>query len=189
MPNPLFSLIYGPLLALSMSVAPVAQQTQNRELTTAIDSAFVHPFHISVCLVEYNAPNKTLEISLQLFADDLDLVLTQVYGKRFFLGTRAERPETNETVKDYLQKNLQFSVNGTPMGFTFLGKEIQDEKNFELWCFLEIENVPSLSQFEFTNSLLVEKFNDQSNVVKLQANGRKESMLLSYWKRSGSFSF
>jgi hypothetical protein len=148
-----------------------------------------HPFHASVCLIEHNAPERTLEISLKLFADDLDIALEQQFGKRFFLATPAERAETNEYLLTYLRDHLRFVVNGSPRSFVFIGKETPDGTDFELWCYLEITDVDRLAEISFSNSLLVDRFNDQTNIVKAKANGRQESCVMNLWNKHGQFRF
>lgn len=148
-----------------------------------------HPFHASICHIEHNAGNKTLEISIQLFADDLDLALTQAYGQRYFVGTPAERAGVDEQLFDYVKKNFSLSINGMAAPFLFIGKESRDNANFELWCYFEVPNVAHLSQLAVTNTLLIERFNDQSNLIKVKANGKKESLHLNNWKHSGNLSF
>jgi hypothetical protein len=39
----------------------------------------LHPFHVSVVEINYNATDKTLEISCKIFTDDFEKVLAQNY--------------------------------------------------------------------------------------------------------------
>jgi hypothetical protein len=170
--------------------SPIAPLVGNRaEPSFGISFCTAHPFHASVCLVEHNPSERTLEISLKLFADDLDIAMEQQFGKRFFLATPAERAETNEYLLNYLRDHLQFIVNGSPRLFVFVGKESPDGADFELWCYLEITDVDRLSDISFSNSLLVDRFNDQTNIVKIKANGRQESCVMNLWNKSGQFRF
>lgn len=179
-----FGLLFWGLFFLEMGAAPYPERYQ-----MGLSDLGDHPFHASICHIEHNAGNKTLEISIQLFADDLDLALTQVYGQRYFVGTPAEREGVDDRLFDYLKKNFFLTVNGTPATLTFIGKESRDNANFELWCYLEVPNVSHLSQLAVTNTLLIERFNDQSNLIKVKANGKKESLHLNTWKQSGALRF
>ncbi len=181
----------APLLALGLFAGSPRLSGQFAGVSASGTGVFslAHPFHASVCYIEHNPQSKILEISLKLFGDDLDLALTHAYGKRFFVGTPAESPETNERLKEFLQRNLRFTVNGSPMTFAFLGKESPDDANFELWCYLEIGQVAALSQLEVTNTLLTDRFNDQTNIVKIKANGKSESLVLNHWNTTGSCRF
>jgi hypothetical protein len=183
--------LYAPLLALVLFAGSPVLSGQFATVSVSGTRVFplAHPFHASVCYIEHNPLSKTLEISLKLFGDDLDLALTHAFGKRFFVGTAAETPDTQERLKEFLQKNLRFTVNGTPMPFVFLGKESPDDANFELWCHLEIGQVANLSQLEVSNTLLVDRFNDQTNIVKIKANGKTESLVLNHWKTVGNCRF
>jgi hypothetical protein len=183
--------LFAPLLAFGLIAGSPKLFGQFAAVSASGTGAFswAHPFHASVCYIEHNPLSKTLEISLKLFGDDLDLALTHAFGKRFFVGTAAESPDTQQRLKEFLQKNLRFTVNGTPMPFVFLGKESPDDANFELWCHLEIGQVAALSQLEVANTLLIDRFNDQTNIVKVKANGKTESLVLNHWNTVGNCRF
>ena len=42
-----------------------------------IVTSFWHPFHVSVCEIYHNSKTNSLEISMKLFTDDLELSIQQ----------------------------------------------------------------------------------------------------------------
>lgn len=134
----------------------------------------LHDFHSSVTQIDHNAKAQTLEITVRLFTDDLSLALEQAGAPKMELGTEAEPPEANEYLEKYLQKNLSFSVNGNETSFKYLGKEAQLDAT---WCYLELKRITSIQKLEILNTLLLSSFEDQTNMVNLNINGRKKSGL------------
>ncbi|MXX02903.1 MAG: hypothetical protein F4Z49_03915 [Gemmatimonadetes bacterium] len=48
-----------------------------------------------------------------------------------------------------------------------------------IWCYVEVENIPALESMTMTNTLLLETYEDQVNLVHVNANGQKKSLLFS----------
>ena len=75
----------------------------------------------------------------------------------------------------YLSKKVQFKINNQPTEFKFVGKEYEDDLIF---CYLEILNVPNISQFEASNYVLFEMFEQQQNIIKTNINNQNDSFVL-----------
>jgi hypothetical protein len=56
--------------------------------------------------------------------------------------------------------------------FKYLGKEAQLDAT---WCYLEIEKVGNVKKIEIENTLMLSEFEDQTNLVNLNIDGRKKS--------------
>jgi len=133
-----------------------------------------HDFHLSLTEVNYNTESNSLEISVKLFTDDLLVALQQTGAPKMELGTENEPPEANEFIESYLQANFQLNINSKPISYTYLGKEAELDAT---WCFLEVKDVRKVKSLEVTNSFLLGAFDDQTNMVNLNINGRKKSGL------------
>ena len=141
-------------------------------LCIALLMAPFHDFHSSVTQVDYNEKNKSLEISVRLFTDDLCVALENSGAPKMELGTQSEPPSANEHIANYLQKNLSFTINGKQAVFKYLGKEAQLDAT---WCYLEIEKAGNVRKLEVENSIMLSDFEDQINMVNLNVKGRKKS--------------
>lgn len=133
-----------------------------------------HEFHLSLTEISHNAENKTLEISIKLFTDDLLTALQQAGAPKMELGTENEAPEANEYIESYLKRHFNLTVNGKPTDFTYLGKEAELDAT---WCYVEVKDVKKVQSLEVENNFLLEAFDDQTNMVNLNINGRKKSGL------------
>jgi hypothetical protein len=156
-------------------------------VTILICLASAHEFHLSLTEINHNTENKTLEISIKLFTDDLTSALIQAGAPtNLELGTEAEPPAANELVAAYLQRHFLIKVNGKDQSFKYLGKEPEMDAT---WCFLEIYSVKTVNELEVVNSCLLEAFDDQTNMVNLNVNGRKKSGLARKGKANLKFEF
>jgi len=141
-------------------------------LSITILLAPLHDFHSSVTQVDYNEKNRSLQITVRLFTDDLCLALENAGVPKMELGTPAEPPSANEYIENYIKKHLLISVNTKPVDYKFLGKEAQLDAT---WCYLEIEKVGNIKKLEVENTLMLSSFEDQTNMVNLNIKGRKKS--------------
>ena len=84
-----------------------------------------HPMYVSVSQVDHNADDKTLEITIKVFTDDLEEALLSHSGKNLGLGYENESTEADETISAYLQEKITLQVNGKAIPFNLLGKEVE----------------------------------------------------------------
>jgi hypothetical protein len=134
----------------------------------------LHDFHSSVMQIDHNEKNKSLEITVRLFTDDLCTALENNGASKMELGTEAEPPAANEYIEGYLRQHISLSVNGKPVEYKYLGKEAQLDAT---WCYLEVEKVGNVKKLEVENSIMLAEFEDQTNLVNLNIKGRKKSGL------------
>lgn len=145
-----------------------------------------HEFHLSLTEIRHNSESKSIEISIKLFTDDLLVALEQAGAPKMELGTENEPPEANEYIESYLKRHFKLMVNGKPTEFTYLGKEAELDAT---WCFVEVKDVRKVQAIEVQNTLLLEAFDDQTNMVNLNINGRKKSGLARKGSKNLEFEF
>jgi hypothetical protein len=133
-----------------------------------------HDFYLSLTEINHNTENKSLEVSVKLFTDDLMLALENAGAPRMELGTESEPPAANEFIEAYLQSHLSLIVNGKSINYTYLGKEAELDAT---WCYLEVENVRKVKTLQVKNTIFLDEFESQTNMVNTFINGRKKSGL------------
>ena len=133
-----------------------------------------HPFYISVCQVDYNPDADALEVSFRIFTDDLERALESMGTDRLRLGTEREAEKADLYISRYLARHVEIEINGRRVSAAFLGREMDSDAT---WCYVEVENVPVLKTLTMTNTLLLETFEDQVNLVHVNANGQKRSLV------------
>ncbi|WP_210487363.1 DUF6702 family protein [Rufibacter aurantiacus] len=136
-------------------------------------AAWAHEFHTSITDAKYNPKNQTYELAVRLYADDVEEALT----RRHKATVRLDRSErVNKLLAEYLQTHLAIStVKGTRAAQKFIGAQ---EEADAIWVYLEIPagKAPT-GQLWVQNALLMEVFDDQTNILNLEVAGKKRSVL------------
>lgn len=133
-----------------------------------------HPFYISVCRIDYNTDTDALEMSFRIFTDDLEQALESMGTGRLHLGTEREAEKADEYIGRYLARHVELEVNGLPVDAAYLGKEVDTDA---IWCYVEIAGVTELKSMTIKNTLLLESIEDQVNLVHVNANDQKKSLV------------
>jgi hypothetical protein len=137
----------------------------------------VHPFFVSVTEINHNAKASQLEISCKLFADDFENTLKKEYKANIDLTHPKDVKQLEKLVSDYIQKHLQFKVNGKQVSLQFIGYEKESES---VWCYMQINNVVKIEKLEIMNDLLYSSNPSQINIMHVIVNGNRKSSKLNY---------
>jgi len=145
-----------------------------------------HPYYVSICQVEFNRQTHALEISLKTFADDLLLGLENAGHSNIYIGEPKENPKTDEFIYNYLLSKLNFKVDGNPVEYKFVGKEMEDGV---VWTYLEIINIQEFTDLDVSCTLLTEVLASQSNIIQVEKDKKIKNLLLNRNKTSGNLTF
>ena len=170
-----------------------------------------HPFYVSVCQVDFNPENRTFQISIKIFTDDFERALEESTDKRLRLGTRKEHEETDEIIRAYFKDRFSIQVNDAAIDLNYLGKEVGIDTT---WCYIESKMIPPPvpdsdrkthasnkrsqripdptfleGRIRITNQILLETFDNQTNIVHIKIGNQRKSLLLSYARETDSVNF
>lgn len=136
-----------------------------------------HPLHVSTTEINFNAKNKSLEITSRIFTDDFEAVLAKKYNTKTDLSKESVHKAMDELVKKYMASNLKYNINGKPMTANYIGFEKDGEATN---VYLEIENAPTLQKINVANSILYDLFDDQMSILHVTQNGNRKSTRTNY---------
>lgn len=136
-----------------------------------------HPLHVSTTEVNFNAKDKSLEISCRIFTDDFESILAKLYKQKTDLSKPEMKTAMDELVKKYLTSHLQIKANGKIAILNYIGFEIDHEATN---IYLEVEKIPSVKSIEIDNTILYDLFNDQMSIVHVVKNGNRKSGKILY---------
>jgi hypothetical protein len=148
----------------------------------------IHKFYVSVTEVKYSEKDKSLQILLRIFIDDIEKTLEERYAVNTELATPKENKEVNKYLERYINDKLTIKINGVKSKLSFLGKEYDVDI---MKCYVEIENVDyeSLQQIEVSNEILFEQFEEQQNIIHFRLPDRVKSFLLVKGNYKGLLNF
>lgn len=140
-----------------------------------LTSAFTfHKFYVGVFQIDYFKEKKEVQITTRLFIDDLEKVLYKKYNKHFYITTKDEVSDANAYITKYLLEKLQLKINNKAQIIQFLTKEQEDNI---IICYLKVNFKDNIKDLEITNNVLSDIFKEQQNLVHLNINGNKKTLL------------
>lgn len=145
-----------------------------------------HPFYVTVTEINYNAKDKTLEISCKMFLDDFEKTLSALSKASVDLTNIKDKAKVDKLVSDYIATHLQLKVDGKPVSLQYVGFEKESEA---AWCYLQVNNVTSVKKIEIRNTLLFEKFDSQISIMHVTVNGTRKSTRLNKPDAVAKFEF
>lgn len=140
-----------------------------------------HKFYLSNTTFEFNAQNRAIEITSKIFTDDLELALEAQNQRHYSLYPQT--PEGFELVKKYIGDNLSLQVGGRNVVLNFLGYNVDNDMTI---LFLE-GNYFDPNQVVVKNTILLELFADQQNIVEVRWNGQSKREYLTNSKSQFQF--
>jgi hypothetical protein len=145
-----------------------------------------HAFHTSLTQIEYNAKEKSLEISIRVFTDDFETALT-----KFNSGKKVAITADNKNdalISKYIQQHFAFiSPQKQPKNYNFIGKEIEEQAT---WIYVELPDYQPLSDgISLQNNILTELFDDQTNLVNFTVFANKKTFIFNSKKTIFDISF
>ena len=134
----------------------------------------VHKFHMALYQINYDSGKKMLQITSRLHIEDLNKALEKKYKKK--IAIENENSSSEEVLlKEYLNNRFSIKVNGQVKPLNFLSKEIEDD---EIVIYSNIKNIAKINTLEIQNTVLIECFSDQQNMINVTVLGEKKSFLL-----------
>ena len=107
-------------------------------LLVALSAFTTHKYYLSLTQIEYNSKNKSVEVIINVFIDDIETALTKIHDKKFELDTEKEFADIDTYFFDYLKKNVKFKLDGKAYDYSYIGKEYDGDVVF---FYLEIKLV------------------------------------------------
>ncbi|GIV39845.1 MAG: hypothetical protein KatS3mg033_1645 [Thermonema sp.] len=135
-----------------------------------------HDFHTSLADVRYNTKSKHFEVALRVFTDDLEADLSKFTGKKVRYPQQGKDRSPDAALTAYLKQHFYPVYKGKPLNdIHYLGKEnIVDVT----WIYFEI---PAGSirpdKLRWRYSLMFDLFDDQNNLLNIDYQGRKATLL------------
>lgn len=136
-----------------------------------------HKFYLSVSQVDYNPEDKTVQITSRLFYDDLQKALQERYDKDIRVDETYPKEKLDGFIDKYIHKKLKVSINGKEATLNYLGHGDEDDY---VVCYIEISNIERLNTIAVENTLLMDTFEKQKNIVHVRVGKIEKSFMLTH---------
>jgi len=152
-------------------------------LLLPISKGITHPFYVSVSELQLTA--KQAELSVRLFTDDFETVLSREPGGEKIDLLRRQPKQIDSLVARYVRKNLRIELNQRPVSWVYVGFEQEEDAT---WVHFEAPLTTTPTSLRFENQLLLSEFPTQQNIVHVQQGTFKRTRRLqkneSIWELS-----
>lgn len=147
----------------------------------------VHPFFISLTEMRYNSQSKKMEIAQKIFWDDLEVAMGNELEEKVDFLKPKDKAKLESQIKTYLLKHNQVWVNGKLLTLNYLGHEVEEDA---AWFYLESSQAETPKTVEMKNTVLLEDFEGQQNIVHVYFQSKSpRSMLLGKGEEKGKVEF
>ncbi|MBC6696689.1 DUF6702 family protein [Hymenobacter puniceus] len=149
-------------------------------------TVWAHTYHASILDVRYNPAKQQLEVALKVFTDDFEKALSVGQPTPINLD-QTSKPLVQQLTVALLRKSLVFGARpGETLPLQLLG--LQKERDAH-WLYFTLKAARPLTGFTLRNTLLLDQFPDQMNIVNLEAGGKKQSQLFRDGEETQKFSW
>lgn len=127
-------------------------------------AGILHPFHLSVTNIYFKPKEKVVQVEQRLFLDDLEEALKDYTDNIYLNLSDDDQEEVKALLAKYLSENFWIESRGKKIPLEYLGHEFELKENV-VWCYFEAQKVKKFESFSVKNKLLLEKFDDQENII------------------------
>ncbi|MGJ8667471.1 MAG: DUF6702 family protein [Patiriisocius sp.] len=145
-----------------------------------------HKFYVSITKIEYIKEKQSLQIITQIFTDDLEDALSERYGRAVHLDSPKETEADVELFKKYVLDRLTVLVNAKPVTYKFIGHKYDID---QVKAYIEVTGIPTLESIEIENTILMDKFESQQNIIHLKTSKSRRSLVLEKENPKGLLNF
>ncbi len=146
-------------------------------------SVLPHRFHTSLTRIDYNAEDKNIEITIQVFTHDLEKVLERFAKKRVDFE---KSDETDKIIEKYLSENFILqNQKGENLKLKWVGKELNVDAAM---IYLEIPTFENIAGYQLRNTIFFESFTEQKNLVVVRFDNKKIDLLYKTGDKFKTFS-
>ena len=146
----------------------------------------LHAFHVAVTEIEYDGKSSQLEITHRIFIDDLEVALTEWSSEKIDILNPSDPAKLNELIGKYLSEKTSYILNEKEVEVKYLGSEREEAV---MYCYQFVSDIKKVKSLKVSNTVLMETFDDQTNIVHVANNETNMSLKLSKNENSGEVSF
>ena len=122
--------------------------------------------------MQYNAAEKTFEISIRLFTDDLEKALSKELNATVRLSPGQK---TDAILEKYVRAHFAYMTpQKQPKAFSYVGHEVEADAN---WVYIEMPYADPFRGGILKQNALMEAFDDQVNMVNIKYQDQKKTFV------------
>ena len=162
------------LLGAAIGVLVAGQPASGAGTPVGAGAIDAHPVHVSSTQVELSADERRLEVTVRIFTDDLEDALRAI--GRPVAVTTSPAADVDSALSAYLGERLQFGLDGRA---AVRGRQIGHRREDDATLiFIEVPLTTVPTRVAIIQRVMMERFDDQTNLLHLRFGAKKRSALL-----------
>ena len=145
-----------------------------------------HKYYLSLTQIEYRSKLQSVQLTINVFIDDIEVALNKDYNIDLQLDTEKELKDNDVYFEKYLKEKLHLKIDDTARYFNYIGKEYDGDL---VYFYLEVEDVKQVNNIEIINKILMNHFPKQENLIKSKVGKKHKSILLNAKNDKGLLKF
>ncbi len=130
-----------------------------------------HDFHMSKSDFHYKTQQNSIQMTVHIFIDDLELAISDNTSVELKLFSKNEAEASDSLINNYLLEQLLINLDGERMIPQYLGREMSDDLS-GIWIYLEGSDLKPFKNCRIENRILLETFDDQQNIINLKVDNK-----------------
>ncbi len=139
---------------------------------TAASAAYAHNVYTTFTTIEWNEADKSIELTTQLHAHELEARLSLDLGERLTFLSEEDFPKLEAAVGPLAKKLLAIKLDGQFVELNYLGMEMQGQTIF-FYMEADWQDVPK--EITFMNGLFIDELPGQVNSVMAVVDGVRKA--------------
>jgi hypothetical protein len=135
----------------------------------------LHPLHVSVTEIEMDHKDKRLEIMMRVFMDDLEVTLREKYKSPDLDVLNPKGKTLDQMMEEYLKQHFKIALDNKAQVMKYLGHEQEGDAFI---FYIEVDKVKKWKTIQIQNDIIMEIYDDQSNLVHVTSNETVRSLRL-----------
>lgn len=135
-----------------------------------VANANPHKFYTSITQIEYNPKTQSYEIIMNVFMDDWEKALSEIYQKPI----RADHSEIETFSMQYLESCFVLKYKEKKLAYKMIG--IEQEKDI-LKIYLELSHKWMEKGLLIKNDCLIREFDGQVNIVNILQQSERKTLI------------
>ena len=132
--------------------------------------AMLHEYYISITHIDYNPLSRTIEISQQYIAHDVEKAILMKHKVNLHLAEPNEHPKADSILEVYFRDNFELSVDST-IHLNWVGREVKLDES--LLIYLQSDEMNRPEEITVKNTSLTEVFPAQSNITHVKIGNQQ----------------
>lgn len=149
-------------------------------------SSGTHKFYVSITKIEISEESQSLQIISKIFIDDIEDTLQKRYDPDLSLDTEKETEAHTRLLQKYVLQKFKVEIDGVAYQPEYLGREYENDV---VKCYLEIPGIANMNQIEIENSILMDMFDEQQNIIHVKKGKTRKSLVLDKEHPKGMLNF